>query len=100
MVLNFVYTLKSSGSFKKKKYWFPNQKQKNKKTPWISSVYVHVLGMGSRENFVCFVIFKVILMCTYRQKLLPQIVSLMKNRTISVSCCLQNKGTQKFMVNK
>lgn len=97
MVLNFVYTLKSSGSFKKKNTDFQT---KNKKTPWISSVYVHVLGMGSRENFVCFVIFKVILMCTYRQKLLPQIVSLMKNRTISVSCCLQNKGTQKFMVNK
>lgn len=23
-----------------------------------------------------------------------------KNRTISVSCCLENKGTQKFMLNK
>ena len=95
MVLNLVHTLKNSGRFLKNTDF---QTKKKKKTLNLQCVCA-CIGHGGQGK-LCFVTFKVILMCTYRQKLLPQIVSLMKNRTISVSCCLQNKRTQKFMVNK
>ena len=48
MVLNLVHTLKNSGRFLKN----TDFQTKKKKKPWISNVYVHVLGMGGRENFV------------------------------------------------